>query len=356
MVDIRILDDAAQRRRLDPSGMGERIAALSSQCREAWEQAMALTLPSDYREVERVVVAGMGGSGVGGDLLAGLALLGHGVPIHVWRDYDLPSWVDTRTLVIVSSYSGDTEETLSAYEAARQRGARVIAVTTGGRLGERAGAQGVPLVTFHYHGEPRTALGYSFIVPLALVWRLGLLPDKTDELHQALDLLEEWVATYGPESATPSNPAKELAGRLYGRVVVVYGATFLAAVARRWKTQVNENAKGWAFAEVLPELDHNAVVGYQFPLKSGEQLFVVLLQSGLADPRVSRRYQVTAELLQQGGIPFQVVEFTGATPLVQLLQAVLLGDFTSYYLALLNGVDPAPVPAIDYLKRRLAEG
>ncbi len=336
--------------------MRERIASLPQQCQTAWEKGSALELPGTFSDARSVVVVGMGGSAMGGELLAGLAELEAAVPVHVVRDYTLPAWVGPETLVVAASYSGDTEEILSAYRQARERGALLLAMTSGGTLAEEAATHGTPLLRIDYEGEPRSAVGYSFAMLLALLCRLGLLEDREAELQAAVRFLEQMASALGPEAPKVQNLAKTVATAMHGRLPVGYGAEFLNGVAHRWKTQLNENGKVWAFFESLPELDHNAVVGYSLPAEVRERAYVVLLHSHFLHQRTSLRYQVTEELLLREGVAHRQLDGVGDTPLAHLLTTVMLGDFVSYYLGILNRVDPSPVPAIDYLKGRLAEG
>ena len=340
----------------DPSHLRDRIAALPDQCQQAWEEGSAFHPPKAYAGAQAVVVVGMGGSAIGGDLLSGLADMEQAPPVHVVRDYTLPSWVGPKTLVIVSSYSGNTEEALAGYRQAREQRALLMALTGGGILAQQATEEGTPLFTITYQGEPRSAVGYSFIVPLALVCKLGLLADKSGPLQESIDILEEQVAAFSPQVPEARNPAKELASAMHGKLPVVYGASFLTGVARRWKTQLNENSKVWSFYEPLPELNHNAVLGYSLPVEIRERLYVALLYSRFLYPRTSLRYRITQELLKREGVAHRQLEGIGGSPLAQLLSTLLLGDYVSYYLGILNELDPAPVPVIEYLKERLAEG
>ena len=340
--------------RLDSSGLRERIAGLADQCWQAWEEGSAFRLPDAYAEAQSVVVLGMGGSAIGGDLIAGLTNLEGGPPVTVLRSYSLPSWVGPKTMAIASSYSGNTEETLAMYRQAQERGAHLVAVTGGGTLAQLAQQDGIPVFTVTYRGEPRSALGYSFVVPLAFLCKLGLLADKGDELAEAVQFLRDLAAALAPEIPQAKNLAKTVAASLHDRLPVVYGAGFLGSTARRWKTQFNENSKVWAFWEELPELDHNAIEGYALPQGIKERAAVALLHSSFLHPRTSLRYQATEELLARQGIPYRQVEGVGNTPLAHLLSTVMLGDHVSYYLAMLNQVDPAPMPAIEDLKQRLA--
>jgi len=190
---------------------------------------------------------------------------------------------------------------------------------------------------------------------LGISQRLGLLTDKSKEMAEMVEVLEELSSKIDEKVPLAQNPAKQLASQLLGRIVVVYGAGILSKVAHRWKTQLNENSKTWAFYEIFPELNHNAVVGYEFPAEMANKLFVVLLRSPSLHHRILMRYQVTSEILKRAGINHQVVETEGESALSQMMSLLLFGDYVSYYLALLNETDPSPVSAIDYLKTRLAE-
>ena len=350
------LDDLSIYPHADPSGLRQRLRGFSAQCRKAWDEAREFRLPHEYAAVERVVVAGVGGSAIGGDLLADVASLEPSPPIFTVRDYRLPPFVDDKTLVLACSYSGETEETLSAFRDAMARGARVVAVTGGGELANAARAEGVPVFNVDYVGEPRSALGYSFIVPLALVINLGLIGRRDLELDEAMKVLEERAKELAEECPSSGNEAKQLAQCLVDKLVLVYAAGVFMGVARRWKTQINENAKTPAFFESLPELHHNSVVGYGPPGQIKGRTFAVLLQPPGMHSRLGLRYRLTSELLERESVAHRTVQGRGRGILAQMLSTILLGDYTSYYLAVLRGIDPSPVPAIDYLKGRLAEG
>lgn len=349
------LDNPDVFRKLDPQDMLDRIAELPLQCRDAWRKVQNLELPSDYRRVEGVVILGMGGSAICGDLLRTLVEPECPVPILVNRNYDVPAFVSAKTLVIVSSYSGNTEETLSAFEDAREKGANLLAVTTGGKLTRRAQKLDVPLLLFDYKSQPRAALGHSLVLLLGVLTKLGMVADKSADLEEAIEVMEALQKEINKSVPLAENPAKGLAKKLCGHLPVVYGAAHLAEVAHRWKTQFNENSKAWAFFEKLPELNHNAVVGYEFPVDLAEKASVVMLTSTLYSQPIKTRFQVTQEILTKRGVDYEVVEAWGRSPLTQMLSAIHFGDYVSYYLALLYGVNPTPVEIIDYLKERLAQ-
>jgi glucose/mannose-6-phosphate isomerase len=350
------LDDIKLYPALDPEGMLERIKELPMQCKQAWQAAMSLALPPDYKNVNKVVVLGMGGSAIGGDLVRTLVQAEAKIPIIVHRDYGLPAYVDDKTLLIASSYSGNTEETLSGFEPALKTGARKIAVTSGGKLEKMAAAHRVPVFKIEYKAQPRAALGFSFIPTLGILQKLGLIGDKTAEVTETIQVLEKLATKLNEKSPIKSNPAKQLAQRLYGCLPVVYGAGIAAEAAHRWKTQLNENSKSWAFYEVFPELNHNATVGFSLPKEVASKIRVVLLRSPTFNQRIKLRYDVTCELLKQSGIAYEFVDGEGKGALAQMVSLVSFGDYVSYYLAILYKVDPSPVKVISYLKERLEKG
>lgn len=349
------LDSADTYSRLDPAGLYGRIAALPSQIGEAWRAARAVELPPEYREVERVVVLGMGGSGIGGGLLRALALdLGGARPVDVVRGYTLPAYVDDRSLVLASSNSGNTEEVVSTLQQAVRAHAKCVAITTGGRLLAIARDHQLPALTFAWDGEPRSALGWSFASLLAVCGRMGLVPLLEQELVDALTHMRPLAEAISRDIPEARNPAKQLARRLAGKLPVFVGAEALAPVAYRWRTQVNENAKSWAIADELPEMNHNAPLGYGAPAALVPLLHVVLLRHAAMHARTLIRIEAALEQMCAAGLSAEVVDVPGPSILAQMLWAIQLGDFVSYYLGLLNGVDPSEVRALDWIKARLA--
>ncbi len=349
------LDDLAYIQRLDSGQMLERIAEFPEQCRLAWERAAEFAWPQAPAGLTSVVIAGMGGSAIAGELLADLAAASCPVPVIVHRNYGLPAFAGPHTLVIASSYSGDTEETLSATHEALQRGATIVGLASGGELARLAGEAGFALFPIRYRSSPRAALAHSLLPLVSLFQRLGLLPDQEAAVRGATSAMEDVREAAGAQVATRANPAKQLAHHFYGRLALVYGVGFLASVAHRWKTQLNENAKAWAFYEALPEMNHNAILGYQAPDELAAESFVAILRSGLDVAENRKRAAVTAEVLGTADIRHLVIEAQGPTPLAQMLSTIHLGDYVSLYLAALYGHDPTPIPNIDLLKERLHE-
>jgi glucose/mannose-6-phosphate isomerase len=349
------LDDIQIYKVLDPENMREHLHGLPQQCRAAWRKAKYFQLPKDYAKIDKVVILGMGGSAIGGDLIRSLLSSKKKPIIFVNRDYELPAFIDDRTLVIASSYSGNTEETLSAFSQALQKKCKKLVMTTGGRLKELAEDAGVPVFLIDYVAQPRAAVGYGFMFLIAFLQKLGLIEDKKAEVEAMIQDLEKLLAELKETVYTSSNQAKQLAARLYGKIAVIYGAGILSEVAHRWKTQINENSKGWAFYETFSELNHNAVVGYQFPQDLASKMYVVMLRCPSLHPRILIRYQVTGEFLKQSGISHQTIDSRGKSELSQMMSLIYLGDWISYYLAMLNEIDPTPLNAVDYLKKRLSQ-
>lgn len=353
-MDTSVIESVERIRAADPEDMLGRIKELPKQIRDAWQVTRASQLPPAYGDVRNVTVIGMGGSAIGGDLAASLLADELKVPMSVHRDYGLPAFVGRDSLVIASSYSGNTEETLSAFEEARKRGAKLLALTTGGTLATQARAANYPVVTFSYKARPRATLGYSLGLVLGSLTRLGLIRDLSADIDAAIaDLakLEERV-----HEGARTNDAKKLAIELYGRIVFAYGAGVMGVMARRVKGQWNENAKNWSAYDVMSELNHNAVVGFPNPQLARESITVLLLRSDRDNPRHKIRFDVTRELLDRASIQHKSLQFGGTNLLSEVLQMTLFTDYVSFYVALLNGADPSPNTAIDHLKERLAKG
>lgn len=348
-----VLDDRATVDRLDPEGMLARIEALPEQCEEAWQHAADLRLPDSHADVRDVILVGMGGSAIAGDLLRSLSLRLGSKPVQLIRGYDLPASVGESTLVVACSHSGNTEETLSVFQQAIEAGAKTFAITTGGELKQLAEAAGPPAFLYTYDGEPRSAIGHQLMTLLALGQQLGLVEQQNTAVAEAVELMRAQRSELGFDSPSANNPAKQLAARLHERLPVIVGAGVLEQAAYRWKTQINENADSWAINETLPELDHNSIVGFGLPDVS--RLHVVFLRHGSLHPRVLLRYDATAEALDKVGVAHETVEALGSSALAQMLTAIYHGDLTSYCLGLLNDVHPSAVRPIDDLKAKLSE-
>jgi glucose/mannose-6-phosphate isomerase len=347
------LDDPAVLKRIDVSGMLGRVRELPRQLAVARQIAGSVELSPRHREVDAVLVLGMGGSAIGADLVAGIAGDRLRVPLIVHRDYGLPAWVGQRTLVIAASHSGETVETLSGAAAARERDVPLVVVTTGGELGRRATAEGTPYLRYEAPGQPRAAIGFGIGLVHELLVNAGLLRSP-DPFGPAVEGLESLLARNAPSVETDANPAKQLAWSIFGRIPIIYGAGVMAPVAHRWKTQLNENAKAWAMHEPMPEANHNAIEGSLNPRELSDALYVVELRDPQEPSDIASRYRVVEELLGERATNRSIVWAEGPSPLARVLTAVAFGDLVSVYLAILYQTDPTPVTLLAMLKERLA--
>lgn len=333
------------------------IEGLPDQLARAYQMGTDARFLKETWHLKQIVIAGMGGSAIGADLLSAYVAHACPVPVIVHRDYGLPSFAHgERTLVICSSHSGNTEETLDSFAAARKNGCRVLAVCTGGELAAQAKQEKVPLITFEHAGQPRAAVGYSFGILLAVFVRLGLVPDQADEIHSAVAAMKESQAHLRPGVPTVHNPAKRYAGQLLGRWVTVFGAGRLAPVARRVKGQINEIAKAVANFEFIPEADHNTLAGTINPAEVIQPRTMNLFLSAPSEhPRNRLRTELTKQAFMLEGTNTDFLEARGDTPLAHMWSLILFGDYMAYYLAISYGVDPTPVEALVNFKNALKE-
>ena len=344
----------AQIKQHDSEDMLELLSSFSDQCKHGWEIGATLKLKGyDQQMPNNLVIAGMGGSGIGGDLVK--AVVGGQVPcpIIVHRGYTLPAFVTSQTLFIAVSYSGNTEETLLSVEQAFAQGANILAVTSGGKLKAFADTHCLPCVMIPSGQPPRASLGYLLMPILSVFAGLGFAPnlDLRSDLAEAVALLAKLKEDF--QRDVPENQPKQLAQALYGKLPIIYAPQELEAIAMRWKGQMNENGKSLAYYSVYPEMNHNEIEGWKHPSALTEQCHVIQLRDPIAPSQTQRRMDITAELIQPhtGGIT--QVDSLGSSLLARLLSLVAIGDWASFYLAILYEQNPTPVRRIEELKRRL---
>jgi glucose/mannose-6-phosphate isomerase len=350
------LDDLHRFKELDTLNMLGEIDNLPDQLGSAYQLGLKHDLP-DWRDLRQVVIAGMGGSAIGADLLASYCSSFSPISVSVHRDYGLPLFArGAETLVICSSHSGNTEETMDAFEAARKAECRIIVVSTGGELANRAKENSIPVWTFDHKGQPRAAVGFSFGLLLAMFQRLGFLPDQKDAMEDALASMKRSQQRLRPQIPTVKNPAKRYAGQLIGRWVTIMGAGLLTTVARRWKGQINEVAKAGANFEFLPEADHNTLAGTMNPEEVlNPHTMTLFLRAPSDHPRNRQRSDLTRKAFMLEGMNTDYVDARGNTPLAHMWTLILFGDYMAYYLAMGYGVDPTPIQALVEFKKSMAE-
>lgn len=350
------LDKWTEFEKIDQTDLLKNIKEFPDQCQKAWEEVKKVVLPSYYVKADKIVILGMGGSSIGGDLAKTFASKKTKIPIFVHRDYNLPKFVDKNSLVIGISYSGDTEEILEAFFQAQKIGAKLIAITTGGKLARHAQSYKIPLYLFNYQSQPRQALGFLFISLLGIFNKIAIIDLKDDEVNESILLLKAQNSKIKPEIKTAKNRAKRFAKELFDKIPIIIGTEVSAPIALRFKTQLNENSKNLAFYEIIPEACHNFVAGLNFPSKLSGKIFVFIISSKYDHQRVKTRQNILMEILDKNKIPFEILTLEpNPTPLSEMLQMISFLDFTSYYLAILNDVDPSKIENIKFLKNRLSE-
>jgi len=350
------LDDLDYFRQLDTLNMLDEIDNLPNQLSSAYQLGLTHDLPQ-WKDFKQVVIAGMGGSAIGADLLASYCASLASLPVSVQRDYGLPLFArGAETLIICSSHSGNTEETLDAFEAAREAECRIIVVSTGGELARRASENNIPVWTFEHKGQPRAAVGFSFGLLLAMFQRLGFIPDQKEALDDAIASMKSSQSHIQPHVPAVNNPAKRYAGQLMGRWVTIMGSGLLSTVARRWKGQLNEVAKAGANFEFLPEANHNTLAGTMHPEEVlNPHTMTLFLRAPSDHPRNRLRSDLTRKAFMLEGMNTDFVDARGNTPLGHMWTLVLFGDYVAYYLAMGYGVDPTPIQALVDFKRSMAE-
>jgi len=323
-----------------------------------------VTIPA--QSFKNIVVLGMGGSAIGGDLLSDYLADELSIPIVVIRGYDIPKFVDENSLVFAVSYSGNTEETISALKrcleakarviALMEAKARVIALTSGGKLAILAQENSFPLIKVPAGIQPRAAISYLFFPILKALERLGLTKEKGEEIEETHNILQGLSREYGAKSPFKNNFAKEVALSLYQYLPLVYGSEgLLEAVAMRWKTQINENSKWPCFWNVFPELDHNEIVAYEINNMINRQVKIIYLQDKEGLLRIEQRWEITRKIIEDKVVEFIICPTRGKGKMARMFSLIFLGDLASYYLAILNQVDPSPVAYIKDLKEELAK-
>ena len=342
---------------LDSLGLFELAASLPRQATEARQLARDLDVRSidpafGGPAIRNVLALGMGGSGIGGDILAAIAQPVSSIPIVVVKDHQIPAFVSHESLVFATSFSGQTAETLDALDAARSAGARVVVLSSGGAMVERAREWGVPCVALDRSiAMPRAAIAAVSIPPLVVLGRLGFLPDIDTDLDAAVAQLRRRVA----QMDDARSPARALARRLGRTIPLIYGAGPLgAAAAYRWKCQLNENANEPAFCNVVPELNHNELAGWgQHGDMTRQVLTAVHLRHDFEPPRVARSFDFISETQQEVVASVHEVRAGGGGRLAQLFDLIAIGDFVSLFVAAQEGLDPGPIPVLDELKHRM---
>lgn len=352
-----VLDSRDKIKELDKSNLLSSVEALGDQILDALEQTKSIVIPDSYKSAKNVVVSGMGGSVLASHVIKNLFKSELKVPFEVVSHYDLPAYVNSDTLVLLSSYSGTTEETLSGAEQAKAMGAKVMVVTAGGKLAELAGENNWPIYLinpkFNPCNQPRMSIGYGIASQLALFAKAGMIADQNQALTAIAAKLKSMVPTLAPESE--NSPAKTLAFSAFDKHIVLVGAEHLVGAAHVVNNQLNENAKVLTSEWHLPEFNHHYLEALSFPKLAKDTTIFLLFNSALYSPRLQKRVLITKDLLEQKGYEAHAILATSETKLEQVFEMIQIGEFVAAYLPILYGIDPSPIPNVDYFKSEMAK-
>lgn len=343
-------------RKIDKEGMLEVVENFPAQCEQAVSVASKTPLNMQTPTIDSVLIMGMGGSGISGDIIKTVLEPGLKIPIYVNKGYQIPPYVSENTLCFAVSYSGNTEETMAGFDQAISRGCKVVSVSTGGTLSKKAGSSNLPLVRIPKGLQPRAALGYLALPILVVLGRLNVIDDMTSDIKEMVQLMQEKRKIWGSEVSMKENQAQMTALRLFRKVPVIYGSKGLTSVVSfRWKCQFNETSKVPSFWHTFPELNHNETVGWGLLSDVTTNFCLVLLRDAYENPRVKKRIEITRSLIEKHFGDVIEVSSDGKSLLARIFSLIYLGDFVSVYLAILNGVDPSPVKRVEELKKRLGK-
>lgn len=350
------LDNETIYERHDPQGMRKFISDLPKQIETAWREMKKMVIPTHYLSAKNIVVLGMGGSSIAAELVKYYISNKSKISLEVLRDYLLPKYVDSNSLVIAVSYSGNTEETLTAFTTASSRGAKLIAISSGGQLESLTHKFLCPYFKINYNSPPRASTGYSLMPLLYILAKLKFIDLKDEEIDQIVNDLKDFQKKIDINVPTRQNEAKQMAEKLKGCLVISTGSGILAPVSLRFKTQLNENSKSFSSHEAMPEICHNFLQGLDLPQKIRDKIMVVLLKSRFDHPRNVLRFQGIGDIFRKKGIKYQIIELDSkGSELAEILYYLHFVDYVSLYLAMLEGIDPNPYEMIIYLKKFLEE-
>ncbi|PKK86388.1 MAG: bifunctional phosphoglucose/phosphomannose isomerase [Thermoplasmata archaeon HGW-Thermoplasmata-1] len=351
----KMLDDLKKISGIDRSGMLATVTGFPEQIFESWEYRKGLSLPFGKKDIDNIIIAGLGGSAISGDIIQSLLLDEADVPIWVCREYGIPAWASERTLFIALSYSGNTEETLSAFVEAARRKCRIVGVSSGGKLRDFCKIAGATHVAIRPNLQPRAATAYLLFPTLGILDAAGIWSAE-DAVIKAVDETSSIRGLIRMETPEAENPAKQIARRIYGRIPQIYGHGIYAPIARRWRGQFNENSKVVARDDVLPECNHNDIVGWSAnPEKTRDFAVILLRDRDNEAPAMSVRLDYLFEMMTSVAGDVIEVDSAGEGKLARMMHLMYLGDFASNYLAVLRGVDPSPVDIIIGLKKKVGE-
>lgn len=354
-----ILESRVEIAKIDLQNVLGSVEALAMQCKHAWEQTKSIDVPDEYRRVENVAMCGMGGSGLGARVIESVYAKQLKIPLVRVNTYDLPGFVNEKTLVICSSYSGTTEETLANTEQAIAKRAKWMAIGTGGKLIEMAKAAGVPYYqiepTHNPSNQPRMAIGYSVVGQLAFAHHAGIIDIADQKIDEMVAAMESVIEKSRVEIEMETNLAKQLAQKMKAKIIVYVSAEHLIGAMHTVNNQQNENAKAICIDVTIPELNHHLMEGLKHPQTNSGNLLFVFAHSLLYPPRIQQRIGITRQVIEKQGIEVVTIDLSALTPLAQSFELIQIGAYANLYLSILYGQNPAPIPWVDFFKKELSK-
>lgn len=342
---------------IDAGNLYSSIIDLPKQCTHAWEETSNINIPNEYYDVENIVMCGMGGSGLAARIIESAYRQELKKPLYRINDYEIPGFVDNHTLVILSSYSGNTEETVANGKRAVEKGAKVLVIADKGELLDFAREFGIPFYNiepvYNTSKQPRMAIGYSVIGQMVLASKCGLLNLDRDEITKTANIMNDVIDKYKIDVPFDRNPAKQVAKELKGNIIMFFSAQHLVGATHTVNNQFNENAKTLTADFTIPELNHHLMEGLKNPISNNKNVCVYFVKSSLYSDRIKKRFDITCEVVKHNGIKTHEYIATSETVLSQVFEIIQFGSFVNFYLAMLNKQDPTPIPWVDFFKERL---
>jgi glucose/mannose-6-phosphate isomerase len=357
---MNILDSSEEIKKIDKANVYGSVVSLPKQCQHAWEDVENIEIKKeDYSQIENIVFTGMGGSGLTARVIESTFSDKLKHPFVRVNDYNLPNFVNSKSLVLCSSYSGTTEETLENVRQVVQKKAKWVAISTGGPLIEEAKKYSVPFYKiepkYNPSNQPRMAVGYSIVGQLALATKLGIIDFSESDVDKAIKTMNEVISKNTQDIKTENNPAKIIANKLKGKVIVLISAGHLVGATHVFNNQINENAKTFSLDFVIPELNHHLMEGLKNPETNKDNLFIIFINSKMYSERIQKRFEVTKDVVSKNNIPFEEINLNSGEKLSQVFELIQFGAFINFYLSMIYEQNPAPIPWVDYFKEQLSK-
>ena len=357
---MNILDSLEEIKTIDKENVYGSVISLPKQCEHAWDDVSKIEISKeDYSQIENIVFTGMGGSGLAARVIETAFSDKLKFPFVRVNDYNLPNFVNSKSLVLCSSYSGSTEETLENVRQVVERKSKWVAISTGGPLIDEANKYNVPFYKiepkYNPCNQPRMAIGYSIVGQLALASKLGIIDFSKEDINKAVGIMNEVISKNTQDIETKNNHAKIIANKLEGKVVILISAGHLVGATHVFNNQINENSKTFSSDFVIPELNHHLMEGLKNPKSNKDNLFIIFVNSKIYSKRIQKRFEVTKDVVNKNNIQYEEINLNSDEKLSQVFELIQFGAFVNFYLSMINKQNPAPIPWVDYFKDELSK-